>query len=146
MIHPLNHHPGSYQKAQWLKQLLELTKLPFPCQYEILCLTATHSPTARCLLQHRSQKAIRPREGSADMTAVLQEEKKRGHWLNIEQALGIFCCPQTTVLLLRDTEWDEGISGEPGQAEVLWKEYKKKMWWKDEVIPRGQRFKLLEGS
>lgn len=85
------------------------------------------------------------------MTAVLREEgKKRGHWLNIEQALGIFSCLQTTVLLLRDTKWDEGISEELGQAKVLWKEEEKKKmllsWRKDEVIPRGRRFKLLEGS
>lgn len=37
----------------------------------------------------------------------------------IEQTLAIFCCPETAVLLLWDTEWDEDIRGERGQAEVL---------------------------
>lgn len=37
----------------------------------------------------------------------------------IEQALAIFCCPETAVLLLWDIEWDEDIRGERGQAEVL---------------------------
>lgn len=64
----------------WLKQPLQLTKLPFPCQCEILCLTATHSPKAHCLAAQES-KAIVPEEGGADMTAVLRE-KKRGHWLS----------------------------------------------------------------
>lgn len=63
-------------------------------------------------VQRRSQKAIGPRQ---DMMAVL-EEKKRGPL--IEQT-GCFCRPETTALLLWDTEWDEDISREWGQTEPL---------------------------
>lgn len=67
--------PRLISAGWWLKKLLQLTKLPFPCQYEILCLTATHSPKALCLATQES-KAIVPGEGGADMTAVLGEKKK----------------------------------------------------------------------
>lgn len=71
--------PRLISAGWWLKQPLQLTKLPFPCQCEILCLTATHSPKKKafCLATQES-KAIVPGEGGADMTAVLGE-KKRGH-------------------------------------------------------------------
>lgn len=69
--------PPRLTTAWWLQQPVQLTKLPFPCQYEILCLTATHSPKALCLATQES-KAIESGEGGADMTAVLGE-KKRGH-------------------------------------------------------------------
>lgn len=106
--------PGLVSAGWWLEQLLQLTKLPFPCQYQILCLTATHSAKSTLPAQRRSQKAIVPRPGDADMTAV-HGEKKRGPL--IEQTLAIFYRPETTALLLWDTEWDEDISGEWGQAD-----------------------------
>ena len=73
--------PRLISAGWWLKQPLQLTKLPFPCQCEILCLTATHSPRALCLSATQESKAIVPGEGGADMTAALGE-KKRGHWLS----------------------------------------------------------------
>lgn len=69
--------PRLISAGWWLKQPLQLTKLAFFCQYEILCLTATHSPKVLCLATQES-KAIVPGEGGTDMAAVLGE-KKRGH-------------------------------------------------------------------
>lgn len=107
--------PRLISAGWWLKQPLQLTKLPFPCQYEILCLTATHSPKA--LLPHnagvKSYRAWRRRRWYDGCSRG--EEKGP----LIEQALAIFCRPETAVLLLWDTEWDEDIRGERGQAEVL---------------------------
>lgn len=68
----------------WLKQ--PVTKLPFPCQCEIPCLTATHSPRALCLSAAQESKAIMPGKGGADVTDA-RGEKKRGHWLS---RLGLF--------------------------------------------------------
>lgn len=76
---PLSEPPRRRISAGWwLKQPLQLTKLPFPCQCEILCLTATHSPKALCLSAAQESKAIVPGKGGADVTAALRE-KKRGH-------------------------------------------------------------------
>lgn len=97
----------------WLKQ--PVTKLPFPCQCEIPCLTATHSPRALCLSAAQDSKAIMPGKGGADVTDASGEKKRP----LIEQARAIFCCPETAALFLWDTEWDDDIRGEQGQAEVL---------------------------
>lgn len=68
---------------------------------------------------------------------------RRRHWYDccsrgeekrslIERASAIFCCPET-VLLLWDTEWDEDIRGERGQAQVL------KCWWRlGKVMAQGR--------
>lgn len=93
----------------WLKQPVQLTKLPFPCQYEILCLTATHSPKALCLATQES-KAIESGEGGADMTAVLGE-KKRGHWLSglwLFFAVQRLCCYSEIQSGMRTLEESEG--------------------------------------
>lgn len=79
--HSLWTPPRRISAGWWLKQPLQLTKLPFPCQREILCLTATHSPKALCLSAAQESKAIVPGKGGADVTAALGE-KKRGHWLS----------------------------------------------------------------
>lgn len=68
--------PRRISAGWWLKQPLQLTKLPFPCQCEILCLTATHSPRALCLSAAQESKAIVPGKGGADVTAALGEKKR----------------------------------------------------------------------
>lgn len=102
--------PRLISAGWWLKQPLQLTKLPFPCQCEILCLTATHSPKALCLATQES-KAIVPGEGGADMTAALRE-KKRGHWLSrqwlffaVQRRL---CCYSEIQSGMRTLEENEG--------------------------------------